>query len=112
MHLWVDRNLVGNGNTEKMAETGRRTMYALMGAGAYGNSGLNPLVSSKMWKTFALQRMLYGLEVCSLCQSDVEQLESVQRGILRRIQCLPDRVAIVAVYGLLGIRPIELERYK
>ena len=66
-------------------------------------------MSSKMWKTFALPRMLYRLEVCNLRQSDIEQLESVQRGILRRIQCLPDRVAIVAVYGLLGIRPIEQE---
>ena len=28
---------------------------------------------------------------------------------MSRIQCLPDRVAIVAVYGLLGIRPIEQE---
>ena len=99
-HLRVDRNLKGNGNTEKKVKIGRRTMYALMGAGAYGNSRLNPLVSSKMWKTFALPRMLYGLEVCNLRQSDIEQLESVQRGILRRIQCLPDRVAIVAVYGL------------
>ena len=90
VHLGVDRNLKGNGNTEKKAHIGRR-MYALMGAGAYGNSGLNPLVSSKMWKTFALPRMLYGLEVCNLHQADIEQLESVQRGILRRIQCLPDR---------------------
>ena len=47
--------------------------------------------------------------MCSLRQSVVEQLESVQRGILGRIQSLPDRVAIVAVYGLLGIRPIEQE---
>ena len=109
VHLGVSRNLKGNGNTEKKAQIGRRTMYALMGAGAYGNSGLNPLVSSKMWKTFALPRMLYGLEVCNLRQADIEQLESVQRGILRRIQCLPDRVAIAAVYGLLGIRPIEQE---
>ena len=84
-------------------------MYALMGAGVYGISGLNPLVSSMMWKIFAKPRMLYGLEMCSLRQSDVEQLKSVQGGILRRIQCLADRVAIVDVYGLLGIRPIEQE---
>ena len=46
-------------------------MYSQMGAGACGDSGLNPLVSSKMRKTFALPRMLYGLEVCNLCQADV-----------------------------------------
>ena len=49
--------------------------------------------------------MLYGLKVCSLRQSDFEQLESVRRGIL----CLPDKVASVAVYGLLGIHHIEQE---
>ena len=53
--------------------------------------------------------MLYGLKVCSLRQSDFEQLESVRRGIFRRIQCLPDRVASVAVYGLLGIHHTEQE---
>ena len=84
-------------------------MYSLMGAGAYGNSRLNPLVSSKMWKTFALPRILYGLEVCNLRQADVALLDSVQSGILRRIQCFPDNEATVAVYGLLGIRPIEQE---
>ena len=75
VHLGVDRNLKGNGNTEKKAQIGRRTMYALMGAGAYGNSGLNLLVSSKMWKTFALSRMLYGLEVCNLRQGSKRHSE-------------------------------------
>ena len=51
--------------------------------------------------------MLYGLEVCNLCQADVALLDSVQTGILRRIQSLSDRVATFAVYGLLGIRPTE-----
>ena len=51
--------------------------------------------------------MLYGLEVCNLFQADVALLDSVQTGILRRIQSLSDRVATFAVYGLLGIRPTE-----
>ena len=84
-------------------------MYSLMGAGANGNSGLNPLISCKMWRTFALPRMLYGLEMCNLRQADVGTLECVQKRILRRIQCLPDRTANVAVYGLLGMRPVEQE---
>ena len=36
-------------------------------------------------------------------------IRSLQRGILRRIQCLPDRVFTVAVYGLLGKLPTEQE---
>ncbi|MCW4345464.1 MAG: reverse transcriptase domain-containing protein, partial [Candidatus Thiodiazotropha endolucinida] len=109
VHLGVDRNLKADGNVEKKAQLGRRTMYSMMGAGAYGNSGLNPSISCKMWKTFALPRMLYGLEVCSLRRADITALETVQKGILRRIQCLPDRTANVAVYGLLGVRPVEQE---
>ena len=80
-----------------------------MGAGAYGNSGLNPPVSFHMWKTFALPRMLYGLELSNLRRSDTVQLESLQRSILRRLQCLPNNTANVAVYCLLGDRPVEQE---
>ena len=47
--------------------------------------------------------------MCSLRQADVGTLECVQKGILRKIQCLPDWTANVAVYGLLGMRPIEQE---
>ena len=56
-----------------------------------------------------LPRMSYDLEVCSLRQVDVCTLDTVQEEMLRRIQCLPDRNANVAVYGLLGMRPIEQE---
>ena len=80
-----------------------------MGAGAYGNSGLNPQVSIHMWKTFALPRMLYGLEISRLRNSDIVQLEALQRSILRRLQCLPNNTANVAVYCLLGARPFEQE---
>ena len=80
-----------------------------MGAGAYGNSGLNPPVSFHMWKTFALPRMLYGLEVFNLKRSDTVQLESIQKSILRRLQYLPNNTANVAVYCLLGARSIEQE---
>lgn len=109
VHLGINRSLKATGDVEKKAQLGRRTMYSLMGAGAYGNSGLNPSVSCKLWRTFALPRMLYGLEVCSLRQADVGILEGVQKGILRRLQCLPDRAANVAVHCLLGMRPIEQE---
>ena len=77
----IGRNLKATGNVEKKAQLGRRMMYSLIGAGAYGNSGLSPLVSSKIWKTFALPRMLYVLEVCNLRQADVGLVDSVQRGI-------------------------------
>ena len=37
------------------------------------------------------------------------QLEALQRSTLRRLQCLPDNTVNVAVYCLLGARPIEQE---
>ena len=39
--------------------------------------------------------------------SDIIQLEKLQRKICRQIQGLPDRVANVATYSLLGVEPIE-----
>ena len=52
-----------------------------------------------MWKTFALPRVLYGLEVPNLRRSDTMQQ--------RRLQCLPNNIVNVAVYCLLGARPVE-----
>ena len=88
---------------------GRRTMYAMMGAGAYGSSGVAPMVIAHLWKVFALPRMLYGLETYCLRAKDVQQLEQLQRSIMKRIQCLPVGTATSAAYGLLGIRPIQQE---
>ena len=92
-----------------LRQFGRKTLYSLMGTGAYGNSGLNPPVSFHMWKTFALPRMLYGLEVSNLRRSDTVQLEPLQRSILRRLQCFSNNTANVAVYCQLGARPVEQE---
>ena len=53
--------------------------------------------------------MLYGLETYCLRAKDVQQLEQLQRSIMKRIQCLPVGTATSAAYGLLGIRPIQQE---
>ena len=90
------------GDVKKKVHLGRRTMYSLMGAGAYSNSGMNPLVSCHKWKTFALPRMLYGLELSKLKHSDAMQLETLQRSVLCRLQCLPNNTANVAVRGAFG----------
>ena len=66
-------------------------------------------VTSHLWRVFTLPRMLYGLEVYSLSLKDVMQLEQLQGSFMKRIQSLPINAAIAAVYGLLGIRPIQQE---
>ena len=62
----VDRNLSGTLDIAAKIQTGRRTMHALMGAGAYGCSGVTPLIVPHLWKIYALPRMTYGLEVFEL----------------------------------------------
>ena len=53
--------------------------------------------------------MLYGLETYCLRSKDVQQLEQLQRSVMKRIQCLPINTATSAAYGLLGIRPVQQE---
>ena len=112
VHLDIDRNTRSLADIKKKLQLSRRTLYSLIGAGAYGNSGFNPPVSFHMWRIFALPYqgcMLYGLEVSNLRRCDILQLESLQRSILRRLQCLPNDTANIAVYCLLGVRPVEQE---
>ena len=58
-----------------------------------------------MWKTFALPRMLYGLEVFNLTHSDTMQLKNHYKEVPYE-DC---NTANVAVYCLLGARPVEQE---
>ena len=109
VHLGVDRNHAGVVDIKERVQMGRRIMYAMMGAGAYGCSGVLPQVTSHLWRVFALPRMLYGLEVFSLSLRDVMQLEQLQRSFMKRIQSLPVNAATATAYGLLGIRPIQQE---
>ena len=81
----------------------------MMGAGAYGSSGVTPPLVAHLWKTYALPRMVYGLEVFNLSNKDILQLEQLQRTVLRQIQSFPINTSLVAVYSLLGVRPIEQE---
>ena len=109
VHLGVDRSCSGSVDIDARVQMGRRTMYAMMGAGAYGSSGVAPMVIAHLWRVFALPRMLYGLETYCLRAKDVQQLEQLQRSIMKRVQCLPVGTATSAAYGLLGIRPIQQE---
>ena len=45
---------------------GRIIMYAMMGAGTYGCSGVTTTVIARLWRVFALPKMLYGLETYRL----------------------------------------------
>ena len=109
MHLGVNRNFAGTADINARVQMGRRTMYAMMGAGAYGCFCVAASVITHVWRVFVLPRMLYGLEVFCLSNKNVLHLEQMQRAFMKRIQCLPINTATSAAYGLLGTRPIQQE---
>ena len=109
VHMGIDRNAKGHVDIAARVQTERRTMYAMMGTGAFGSSGVAPPLVTHLLKIYALPRMIYGLEVFSLSTDDIMQLEQLQRKVIRQIQSFLINTTLTAVYGLLGIRPIEQE---
>ena len=78
-----------------------------MGAGLHCGNGLKQSVCGKLWSTYVVPRLLYGLEVLDLTGKDIKALEQYQRKSLRQIQSLPDKTHNAAVLALLGILPLE-----
>ncbi|CAC5401070.1 unnamed protein product [Mytilus coruscus] len=83
-----------------------------MGSGVHGTNGLDPVTSYKIYNTYVLPRLLYGLEAIPLNKTNITQLESFHRKNLRHLQSLPQRTAIAAIYLLIGGLPIEDELHK
>ena len=108
-HLGVVRNQSNLLNVDERIQIARRTAYALMGAGLHGKDGLSPHISYHVWATYVIPRMLYGLEVATCRESDINKLEAFQRKTLRQLQFLPEKPtpSNVAVYGLLGAKSIR-----
>ena len=50
-------------NIETNIQTARRTKYALMGSGFHGTNGLHPQISYKIYKTYVIPKLIYGLEI-------------------------------------------------
>jgi hypothetical protein len=88
---------------------GRRTTYSLMGTGLHGTNGVDASTSYKVYRTYVLPRMLYGLEVVHLKKGDINKIETAHRELLRMFQSLPPRTANAATYLLIGAIPIEAE---
>jgi hypothetical protein len=78
-----------------------------MGAGLHGLNGLNPATSMHLISIFILPRLLYGLECLVISSQDIKPLEIYFRGLLQRIQHLPDSTTNAACYLLLGAIPFE-----
>ena len=108
-HLGVERNIQSTNKDVIQERTmiGRRTTYALMGAGLHGLNGINPKIALKLIQTYVEPRYLYGMEILNLSETELKSLDSFQRKILKHIQHLPEKTANEAVYLLLGALPIR-----
>ena len=108
-HLGISRKNDNSLDVSSRIQLARKTIYALMGAGLHGRNGLAPHISSQLWSTYALPRLLYGIEATSFRVADINKMEVFQRKVLRQIQSFPEapQPASAAVYGLLGAKPIE-----
>jgi hypothetical protein len=62
------------------------------------DKGFLPITAHNLWKVYALPRMTYGLEIMPMTNKDKEQLEILQKKILKQIQGLPCRAANTGVY--------------
>ena len=99
-------------NVNDRVKLARRTSYSLMNTGLHGANGLSPETSYVIYRAYVLPRLLYGLDVLSLTQGQVDQLSRYHIQTLRNIQSLPQRTACAAVYMLLGALPLEAELHK
>ena len=82
-------------------------MYSLMGAGLHGINGINPLIAWKLWRTFVVPRMLYGIEILKKTTTDIYKLEQFQKKTLEQFLGLPQQTADPAIYIMLAAECIE-----
>ena len=110
-HLGIKRSTVTSGriseNISNKLSLARRTLYALMGSGLHGLTGINPTVSIKIYNTYVLPRLISGLESISVTKYELNELEGFHRQCLRNFQNLSSRTAIEAIYVLIGGIPLE-----
>ena len=79
-----------------------------MAAGFHGHDGLNPKTSVYIYNTYVLPR----IDTVMVLQKDTEKLDKFHKDLRRRIPHLPERTALLAVFGLAGQFSIEYEIHK
>ena len=113
-HLGITRATSGEYqlNIDSRIALARRTLYSLIKTGVHGTNGLNPRTSYKIFQTYVLPRLIYGLETLNLLNKDLALLTNFHLNTLKQLQSLPARTATPIVYLLLGALPISAELHK
>ena len=90
-------------NIKDRISLARRTSYSLINAGLHITNGLNPKTSYVIYSAYVLPRLLYGLEVTSLNNTQIKEMERYHLNTLRQIQSLPKRTASSSVYMIIHV---------
>ena len=110
-HLWMKRDNMSKTGTKEVVtdriQIARRTVYALIGAGLHGLSGLNPRTSIHLINCYVIPRL-----VIQLSASDVKNLNVYFNKLIKQIQHLPERTANAGALLLIGQIPIEGQIHK
>ena len=88
-------------------KTARRTSYSLLGLGMRRMSQVHPSTSLKLLSSYIQPSLTFGFETLRTTPQNLLKMETFYRGILRRMQNLPDETASCALHILLGTLPLE-----
>ncbi len=110
-HLGLVRDSKTSGAAESVKQNLKKAsgaLYCRMGAGVYGEKGLNPVTLYFIYRTYVLPVLTYGLEALILDTDHIDALELFQNTTLKRFLGLPDKgVASKVPLLLFGAPPVE-----
>ena len=107
LHLGILRSTAPStsSRTSRHINLGRSSFFALNRVGTRFGC-LHPITALRLYTSISLPKMLYGAELWSLTNTELEMLERSHRKILRTIQGLPLRCPKEGVGTLLGCSTI------
>ena len=102
-------------NIQEKGSFGRRTAYALMGAGLHNGNGRQQSVCGKLWSTYVVPSLLYGLEVFDVRRTGITALEQYHRKSSNKYTLFPIKPILLmclALPAVLAILPLERDIHK
>ena len=76
---------------EERVKRGRRTAYALFGAGLHGSNGIGTERSLLIYHSYVYPVLMYGLESMVLDKRSIDTLATFHMSIIKELQGLPTR---------------------
>ena len=91
---------------EERVKRGRRTAYALFGAGLHGSNGIGTERSLLIYHSYVYPVFMYGLESMVLDKRSIDTLATFHMSIIKELQGLPTRCANAAAYLMANQLPL------